>query len=228
MSSVHVLPAASVTAHDVLKRRSRSWFWEAIIVATVLHVLVLVFRPAISPPDVSWRTAELTIVDLPPEVEIPPPPQAIARPATPVFSANTEVSQEITIAATTFEANVLEALPPPPRTTARQEQDLARAPVFTPYTVAPTLKNREQVAGLLVKEYPHLLRETGIGGESVLWFFIDETGKVVDARVHRSSGHPPLDAAALRVAGAMQFSPAMNRDVRVPVWVQIPIMFTAR
>jgi hypothetical protein len=30
------------------------------------------------------------------------------------------------------------------------------------------------------------------------------------------------------VAQVMQFSPALNRDKRVQVWVEIPIVFTAR
>ncbi len=40
-----------------------------------------------------------------------------------------------------------------------------------------------------------------------------------------SSGQPPLDAAAPRVAELMAFTPALNRDTRVRVWVAIPISF---
>ena len=39
---------------------------------------------------------------------------------------------------------------------------------------------------------------------------------------------PALDEAALNVAQSMKFSPAMNRDRRVNVWVEIPIVFTAK
>lgn len=228
MSSARAIPAASLTAHDRFKRHAHAWFWEAIIAATVLHFLALAFWPAMSSPDVSWEMTELAMVELPPEVDIPPLPQAIARPAAPVISSTTEVSEEVTIAMTTFEAQVMSALPPPPDRRGMQEADLARAPVFTPYTVAPSLRNREEVAAILVKEYPPLLRDSGIGGISVVWFFIDEKGTVIDTRLFRSSGHVPLDEAALRVATTMRFSPAMNREVRVPVWVQIPITFTVR
>jgi TonB family protein len=51
---------------------------------------------------------------------------------------------------------------------------------------------------------------------------------VLQARLHTSSGHPQLDEAALRVAPEMRFSPAMNRDKRVQVWVEIPIAFSSR
>ena len=34
-----------------------------------------------------------------------------------------------------------------------------------------------------------------------------------------------LDTAAIRVAGVYRFSPALNREKKVPVWVQFPITF---
>ena len=49
-----------------------------------------------------------------------------------------------------------------------------------------------------------------------------------NAQVNASSGQPTLDEAALRVARIMEFSPAMNRDKTVPVWVKVPITFQVR
>jgi outer membrane biosynthesis protein TonB len=34
-----------------------------------------------------------------------------------------------------------------------------------------------------------------------------------------------LDAAALKVANVMRFSPALNGTEPVPVWIQLPIVF---
>ncbi|MDP2958823.1 MAG: energy transducer TonB [Longimicrobiales bacterium] len=101
-------------------------------------------------------------------------------------------------------------------------------PVFTPYTVAPELRNRDEVSRALEREYPSLLRDAGIGGRVVVWLFIDEAGAVQNTRVNEPSGHTSLDEAALRVANVMQFSPAMNRDKKVPVWVSLPITFQTR
>lgn len=106
--------------------------------------------------------------------------------------------------------------------------DLAAGPVFTPFTVAPTLINRQEVAPALEREYPRMLRDAGIGGSVRVWIFIKEDGTVPDVRVDRSSGQPPLDEAALRVARTMRFSPALNGDEKVPVWVSIPITFMVR
>ena len=73
-----------------------------------------------------------------------------------------------------------------------------------------------------------LLRDAAIGGHVVVFFFIDEEGVVQDFRVDQSSGHQALDAAALAVAGVYRFTAAMNRDEKVPVWVQFAITFQVR
>lgn len=105
-------------------------------------------------------------------------------------------------------------------------EDVSAAPTFTPFTVAPHLKNRDTVRRALQQFYPDMLREAGVGGRVLVWFFIDESGKVRKFEVKESSGHEALDKAALKVADVMEFSPALNRDQRVPVWVALPITFT--
>jgi TonB family protein len=104
----------------------------------------------------------------------------------------------------------------------------AQQPSFTPFTTEPRLRNTDDVAKLLEANYPPLLRDAGIGGTAIVWFFIDDEGNVRSTRIQTSAGHQALDEAALRVAAAMSFTPAENRGRRVPVWVQIPIKFTAR
>jgi protein TonB len=104
-------------------------------------------------------------------------------------------------------------------------EDISAAPVFTPYTVKPELQNREAVARALVRNYPPLLRDAGIGGTVLLWALIDESGTVMRTQVKEGSGHEALDQAATKVADIMKFSPALNRDQKVKVWIQLPIVF---
>ena len=156
------------------------------------------------------------------DVEIPPPPKSIARPATPVV-ATTDISEDITIAPTTFMTNPVEALPPPPEV--KETLDISERPTFTPFTVAPEILNRDQVIEAMRANYPTLLKEAGIGGEVRVFFFINEEGTVQSTRIDQSSGHAQLDNAALAVANLYHFSPALNRDMRVPVWVSFPIVF---
>jgi protein TonB len=174
--------------------------------------------------DVSSSMEDLEATALPPEIEIPPPPEAIARPATPVIAEAT-IEEDITIAPTTFEDNPVEDLPPPPEEAAT---DISAAPTFTPFTVSPEVKNRPEVARALEREYPPLLRDAGIGGQVMVWFFIDEQGLVQRTQVQQSSGHTALDNAALKVADIIEFTPALNRDRRVAVWIALPITFQTR
>jgi protein TonB len=216
------------SANDRFKKGFAKWFWGSLAFATVVHFLIFAFWPTMSAADVSMDAIELEAVELPPEIEIPPPPAAIARPATPVVSADADVEEDITIAPTTFAENPIEELPPPPSGTAAAAEDLSAAPTFTPYTVSPELKNRAEVGRALERNYPPLLRDAGIGGTVLVWFFIDETGRVVKTQVNRSSGHRALDDAALLVANEMVFIPAQNRDKKVPVWVALPIVFKTK
>ena len=104
-------------------------------------------------------------------------------------------------------------------------EDMSAEPRFTPFTVAPDRINDAEIVRALEREYPPLLRDAGIGGTVVVWFFIDERGVVRNQFVQESSGHEALDEAALRVAPAFRFTPALNRDQAVPVWVTFPITF---
>lgn len=106
-----------------------------------------------------------------------------------------------------------------------ETSDLEAQPTFTPYTVKPELRNVGDVEQALEVEYPPALRDAGIGGTATVWFFIDPSGEVQETRIAQPSGHEALDEAALRVARVMEFTPAMNRDEPVPVWVQFPIRF---
>lgn len=103
--------------------------------------------------------------------------------------------------------------------------ELRARPTFTPFTVAPSILNRDEVVAAMVREYPPLLRDAGIGGTVRVYFFINEEGRVEQVRLDQSSGHPAIDDAAMNVAGAYQFSAALNGDEKTPVWVSFPITF---
>jgi TonB family protein len=116
----------------------------------------------------------------------------------------------------------------PARPQAPRSDDISARPTFTPYTLAPSILNREEVVRAMLDAYPALLRDAGVGGTVRVYFFIDERGEVRDTRIDSSSGHAALDDAALAVAGTYRFSPARNRDRPVPVWVSFPITFQVR
>jgi len=214
------------TANDRFKAGFNDWFWGSIAAAAVIHGALFAFWPSMVSSDVSFSTDELEAITMPPEVQIPPPPEAISRPAMPVVGETT-IDEDITIAETTFEENPVNNLPPPPTSSASSE-DISKAPTFTPFEVPPRLQNTPDVQRALERDYPPLLRDAGIGGKVDVWFFIDTDGKVLKRQLAKTSGYPALDDAALSVADIMRFSPAKNREKAVQVWVSLPITFSTK
>ncbi len=222
--TAEAIPAVGDTANDQLKQSWDNWFWGSMIVAVVAHFAVFQLWPDMAAEDFSSSMNELEAIDIPPEIEIPPPPEAIQRPATPQI-AEADIDEDITIAPTTFADNPVDDLPPPPTASSAATSG---GPTFTPYEIRPVITNLRQVTAALVREYPTILRDAGLGGTVTVYFHIDETGKVVDKLINQSSGHAQLDEAALAVADVMEFTPAQNRDVNVAVWVSFPIKFEVR
>ncbi|GMV04041.1 MAG: hypothetical protein AMXMBFR53_03220 [Gemmatimonadota bacterium] len=112
--------------------------------------------------------------------------------------------------------------PPPPSRTA---EELAAEPVFTPFTVAPSILNRVDIIRAMEEAYTPEMREARLVGTVRVYFFIDAEGRVARTLIDDSSGVPELDEAALRIAQVYEFSPALNKDTKVPVWVSFPISF---
>lgn len=214
-------PPAVETANDRFKRGFGSWFWFGLLAATLAHATLFLAFPDIAVADLGPDAVSMKGVEIPERIELPPPPDDVARPAAPEIG-DVDVDEELTIPRTDFDANPPSLLPPPPGS---RDNDLSRSPTVTPMTLAPRLLNGDEVARVLQRFYPPTLRDAGIGGTVHVWLFLDAEGHVVRTLVNESSGYGDMDAAALRVADRMKFSPAQNRDRPVPVWVTISITF---
>lgn len=121
--------------------------------------------------------------------------------------------------------NPVEQLPPPPRDAG---EDRSRPPNFIPYDVEPRLQNADEVLRYLHRIYPASLQQSGIGGTVTLWVYVDAEGRVQETRIRESSGYDALDRAARDVARRMEFSPAMNRDREIAVWVAQRVAFRVK
>ncbi len=118
--------------------------------------------------------------------------------------------------------------PEPPLIAPRDLRPQPDEPYFTPFTEKPRLIDRRKAEKIIEQNYPKLLKDAGVGGTVSLWVFIDIDGKVIRTKVFKSSGHEALDQAAQAAAQEFEFIPAKNRDQVVPVWVSIPISFSAK
>ncbi|MGB5304192.1 MAG: energy transducer TonB [Gemmatimonadota bacterium] len=210
-----------LTAHEVFKRSSRSRTSVAILAAVAIHATAFAFMPPFEAPAFASGTDILDILELPPEIVVPPPPEAIVRPAAPRLTPGAP-ADEATIDVVPFNDERWRRMSPvhptdPPTDTPtwiQREQD-------------PRLLNLDEVRGAMERLYPALLRDAGIGGVVVLWIFVGEDGRAQRTQVYRSSGYPAFDDTARRVASSMRFAPALNRDQTVGVWIQIPVEFTS-
>lgn len=211
------------TAHARFKEGFSETLWTSILAATVLHFAVLNYFPELHAKDITRPMSTIAVVP-PVEVPLPKPPEDLVRPGAPVIAADaTEVTLTLPDASTLWESSP--NLPPPPSQASDPD---AHYSLLTPSMVAPAIKNRDEVARALEREYPELLRIAGIGGVVQVQFLLNETGGIDEVSVQRSSGHSALDDAALKVARIARFTPALNRDQAVPVMVTFPIRFEVR
>jgi TonB family protein len=109
--------------------------------------------------------------------------------------------------------------------TAAQQVNPRDYPLFTPFSVQPELLNGPEIAPALSAAVPAETRAAGAQISAVLWVYVGLDGTVQRAVVQTGSGNDVFDRAVLDVARLMRFSPALNRDQRVPVWVQVPLRF---
>jgi TonB family protein len=93
------------------------------------------------------------------------------------------------------------------------------------FSSPPVLKNRTGFLGLIEQAYPRELRRQGVAGTSRVLVLIDTLGLVHRPSVRRGSGIPALDSAAVQVAKALHFFPAMLDRRPTCVWLEIPIIF---
>jgi protein TonB len=157
------------------------------------------------------------------EIDLPPEPAALVRPAAPV--ASPDVSPDVLPPVVSW--NDYKELPPPPPAATPARSEGAAIP-FTPWDVPPKLLNPDEVLRALERAYPPLLRDAGITGTVGLLVHIDEKGRFLEARIGTSSGYASLDAAALGVSEGFRFRPAQNRDVPTAVWTSLPVTFEIR
>ena len=208
-----------LTANDRFKLASPNWTRISLMVAVCLHFGLFVLVQPFEAEDMGSVANELEAIRFPPEVRIPPPPETIARPATPRVS-QVDIPDDITIAPTTIDEAPI-GRPPP---IFRDDSPTDR-PTFIPYDTGPVILNQAEVQQVLEREYPRALKNAGVEGQVELWLYVTEQGVVEHFEVKTSSGNALLDEAAGRVVPAMRFAPAQSRDKATAVWVSLWVKF---
>ena len=182
-SSVPPSAARQTTANDRLKAGFSSRVWSGLIAATVAHALLFQLFPDLSASDLPTHAGEAEVIQIA-QYEWPPEPEDLPRPQKPVM-ATAEVDPDFVPYMPGFGTTDPAHLPPPPDRLRSRDRS---TPTIVPFDVAPELLNRDQVARTLKRTYPALLRDAGLGGETVMWFHIDSTGAVLGTRVFSQLG----------------------------------------
>ncbi len=80
----------------------------------------------------------------------------------------------------------------------------------------------------ITPEYPRSARRKGREGRVIVEATIDESGKVVAAKVDESSNWAELDAAALKAVKEAAFTPAKAEAGAIKSTVRLPLVFRLR
>jgi TonB family protein len=134
-----------------------------------------------------------------PEPTSPPPTEA---PPTPVPTARPEPSPAPT--------EPPPVVPPPAPEHVTQRGDLVGP---GPGVTEPVLVSVPRVT------YPPMAKERRIAGKVVVLVQVDETGKVIEARVQQGlAGQDPVNAAVLAAVRNAKFEPATKNGIPVKMW----------
>jgi len=182
----------------------------SLLIALVLTGLVILLVPPIEIVPYSLPEKELVAIDIPDDIVIPPPPEDVARPQLPTeMEISDDVSADETIPETDFDPFA------PPEIT----EETGGGGSFYAFDSPP------KPIKMVPPDYPELARQAGAEGKVNVEVTIDETGRVIAARVVRSDTIPSLEKAALAAAKDWLFTPAKQRDMPVKAKIVIPFEF---
>ena len=201
----------TATANREFKSQYPRYVRNAMIGAVVFHVLLFILSPPFTFKPYKLKDEQFEVIDIPDNIEIPPPPEEIAMPRVPVEAADDEDVETEDLPETTFDD--FDDMPPPP------PPGGGGSGVFLAFDEPPSLKHFE------VPSYPDLAREAGIEGTVRVKVLVGEDGKVINVSLISSDVTPAMEKAALQAAKRCVFNPAKQRTTPVKAHVMIPFHF---
>ena len=206
------------TANNRFKRRYGKYFAMAVAISLFGHVAFILGIPSLSGDIKSHEDSLMESIELPPEVVIPPPPKALAKPSVPI-AAQEEVNEDITIDETT---------PPPPDLIPEVPVQEQKAEVEEFLMVAEVMPKPKSMPPR--PQMPSYIARARVDVTTKIEFYVTKTGDVdpLRTKIAESSGYPELDKIAVEWAKQMKFYPALNRGEPVAVRMAIPIKWKSK
>jgi protein TonB len=203
--------AIHVNANKEFKAKYSKYLRNAVIGAVVVHALIFILSPPFTFKPYKLKEEQFEVIDVPDNIEIPPPPKEIAMPQVPVEAAEDDDADTEDLPETTFDD--FDEMPPPP------PPGGGDGGVFLAFDEPPSLTHFE------VPIYPDLAREAGIEGTVRVKVLVAEDGKVINVSLVSSDVTPAMEKAALAAAKKCRFNPAKQRTTPVKAHVMIPFHF---
>lgn len=95
-------------------------------------------------------------------------------------------------------------------------------------TEQPALKSPQQAQEAILRAYPKVMRDAGIGGKVQVRFVIGPDGKVVPSTIEVvAASAKALGEAAAKAVAEIEFKPGRKDGQPVPAMVIMPIVFGA-
>lgn len=203
--------ASVPVANKNFKGRYGSYIRKALYGALGLHVALFVLSPPFTFKPYQLKDEQFEVVDVPDNIEIPPPPKEIQMPSVPVEAAADEDADTEDMPETTFDD--FDKMPPPP------PPGGGGGGVFLAFDEPPVLLHFETPI------YPELAREAGIEGTVRIKVLVLTDGKVGTVELMSSDVTPAMEKTALKAARRCRFKPAKQRTQPVKAHVVIPFNF---
>jgi len=154
------------------------------------------------------------------ERRAPPPP----RPVVPIATDSPDVSDDDTILSTELDFDFDDLAPPPPLADLRA-RDVEVAMEEEEEEIVEIWRVEKQPTRIkeVMPEYPEVARRAGIEGHVTVLVLVDTKGRV--EAVGKAIGPEIFHEAAKAAAAQTEFTPAIQNDKPVRVWVSLPFKF---
>ena len=195
-------------------------FWLSVAASAAAHALLFIVFPSFEVEAYEKPQAPVIIeLEQIPETRQerrPPPPP---RPVVPIPTDSEDIPDDVTIETT--ELDLFDDLPPPPEfeelPTIEVEEE--EEEIVDLWKVEKKPRRKRQVE----PEYPVIARKAGIEGSVTVTVLIGKDGKV--EAIGQVVGNEIFHEAAKAAAMKTEFTPALQNDKPVKVWVSLPFKF---
>ncbi|MBK34398.1 MAG: hypothetical protein CME26_02570 [Gemmatimonadetes bacterium] len=204
-----------------LRLRYKKVFWICTGINFVLHVAVAILYPEMNVQAAARKRDQIIInmEDIPEtrQIQRPPPPP---RPAVPIETESDDVPDDVTIESTDldFDDALVDLPPPPPPGSDEIEEEIME---FWGVQVKPQRLNMKDPNAR--PKYPEIARKAGLQGKVFVRFHVGKDGRVHEVQILK--GEAIFQQAAIDAVMKFRFSPAMQNDKAVSVWMSQVIRF---